>query len=130
MSTHEPILSERVDSLVWKASSSSVFTVKSLYNSYDTALGLEDARWIWQNFSPPKVQFFGRLAWKGRIKSRSFLQCIECLSQDTSTKCVFCGCDVETNCHVLLQCMFTWKMWSNILSWWGMQWVIPKNARG
>lgn len=76
------------------------------------------------------MQFFGWLAWKGRIKSRAFLQHVGCLSQDASTECVFCGCAVETDCHVLVQCRFVWKIWSNILSWWGLQWVSPKNARG
>ncbi|XP_028085089.1 uncharacterized protein LOC114286192 [Camellia sinensis] len=119
-----------VDSLVWKASSSGMFTVKSVYNRNYAAQGSEDVRWIWQNLSPPRVQFFGWLVWKGRIKSSTFLQRIGCLSQDATTECVFCDCAVETDCHVLLQCMFAWKIWSNIMSWWGMQWVIPENARG
>ncbi|CAL5420590.1 unnamed protein product [Camellia sinensis] len=127
---HEPILTDSVDSLVWKASISGMFTVQSVYSRNDAAQGSEDVRWIWQNLSPPRVQFFGWLVWKGRIKSRAFLQRIGCLSQDATTECVFCGCAVETDCHVLLQCMFAWKIWSNIMSWWGMQWVIPENARG
>ncbi|GMQ00419.1 hypothetical protein CsSME_00047514 [Camellia sinensis var. sinensis] len=61
LSTHEPVLAARVDSWVWKASTSGMFTVKSLYSRPEAALGVEVDR---------------------------------------------------------------------ILSWWGMQWVIPKNARG
>ncbi|XP_028114698.1 uncharacterized protein LOC114312635 [Camellia sinensis] len=28
------------------------------------------------------------------------------------------------------RCQFAWKIWTNILNWWGMQWVVPENAKG
>lgn len=46
LSTHEPVLSDKVDSWVWKASASGMFSVKSLYSRSVAAHGVEDDRWI------------------------------------------------------------------------------------
>ncbi|XP_028096961.1 uncharacterized protein LOC114296820 [Camellia sinensis] len=36
--------------------------------------------------------------------------------------------DVESINHVLLWCPFVWKVWSIVLNWWGLQWVLPGNV--
>ncbi|XP_028054783.1 uncharacterized protein LOC114258977 [Camellia sinensis] len=38
----------------------------------------------------------------------------------------FCDSEAETSEHVLLFCPVVWKVWSNLLKWWGIQWVIPR----
>ncbi|KAL7167071.1 hypothetical protein ACSBR2_037692 [Camellia fascicularis] len=130
LSSLEPILSDKMDSLVWSASSTGVFTVNSAYCRNDVGQGLGFTKWIWNNISLPKVKFFGWLVWKGKIKTKAFLQRWLVLVRMLETECVFCGCGVETDCHVLLQCQFAWTVWSNILNLWGMQWVVPANAKG
>ena len=104
--SHEPFLSDKADSLAWKASSSSMFTVSSAYNRSSVGQGLGTSRLIWNNISPPKVQFFGWLAWKGRVKSKAFLQRVGGLNHEARTNCSFCNYELETMCHVLLQCPF------------------------
>ncbi|CAL5401403.1 unnamed protein product [Camellia sinensis] len=128
--SYDPSLSEKADALAWKASSSGVFTVNSMYNRRCVEQCLETSRLIWNNISPPKVQFFGWLAWKGRIKSRAFLQRVRCLSDEAQLNCVFCSCEVESGCHVLVQCPFVWRIWTNLLNWWGLIWVIPEKPKG
>ncbi|KAF5938282.1 hypothetical protein HYC85_025788 [Camellia sinensis] len=45
-------------------------------------------------------------------------------------ECVFCHNDVETVKHILLACPFVWRLWSNIVRWWGFQWVMPGSVDG
>lgn len=77
---------------------------------------------------PPKVQFFGWLAWKRRIKTSDYLQRIGILVNISNLHCVFCNVEVETDNHVLLHCSFIWLLWSKILSWWGFQWAVPDSV--
>ena len=80
---------------------------------------------IWNNITPPKVQFFSWLAWKGRIKTSEFLHSIGVLRGEAVTHCHFCREEPESLNHVLLLCPFTWKIWSDIIDWWGFHWVCP-----
>lgn len=80
---------------------------------------------IWKNIAPPRVQFMTWLAWKGRMKSAVFMQRIGVLKSDVNILCVFCKSEVESQNHVLLHCGCIWKVWSGIVGWWGLCWVIP-----
>lgn len=80
-------------------------------------------RFIWNNISPPKVQFLSWLVWKGRVKTSVFLHHIGVLRGEDVTQCIFCKSDLETVNHVLLLCPFSWKIWSAIIDWWGLFWV-------
>ncbi|XP_028057272.1 uncharacterized protein LOC114261230 [Camellia sinensis] len=51
---------------------------------------------IWRNIALPKVQFLSWLAWR-----------------------------VETMKHVLLHCHSIWRVWSDIVNWWNLSWIIP-----
>ena len=75
--------------------------------------------------APPRVQFFGWLSWKGRIKTSCFLQRLGVLSRGSNVNCIFCNNDLESLNHVLLFCPFTWRILSKILEWWGVKWAIP-----
>lgn len=46
LSSLEPILSDRMDSLVWSASSAGVFTVNATYSRNDVGQGLGFTKWI------------------------------------------------------------------------------------
>ncbi|XP_028057000.1 uncharacterized protein LOC114260993 [Camellia sinensis] len=99
----------------WAASSIGMFSVSSL---------------IWNNVLPPKMQFFGWLMWKHKIKTSVFLQKIGVLTGGVSTLCYFCKEEEESVRHVLLHCPFVWNVWSSLLKWWGLQWVIPDSVAG
>ncbi|XP_028106799.1 uncharacterized protein LOC114305857 [Camellia sinensis] len=85
---------------------------------------------IWNNFAPPKVKFFGWLAWLSKVKTSSFLYRIGILTGSANLSCVFCHEEVETVEHILLYCPFVWLLWSDIIHWWGLQWVIPGSVHG
>lgn len=42
----------------------------------------------------------------------------------------FCQNEIDTVEHIPLFCPFVWLVWSNIIRWWGVQWVIPSSVNG
>ncbi|XP_028086494.1 uncharacterized protein LOC114287362 [Camellia sinensis] len=127
MLLNAPVLREEMsDRLRWGTKTSGLFSIASTYKWCKWSF-VDNSRivdFIWKNVSPPKVQFFSWLAWKERIKTSSYSQRIRVLSDDIDINCIFCKEVVESVNHVLLFCPFTWKIWSRILNWWGIQWVI------
>ncbi|XP_028102776.1 uncharacterized protein LOC114302016 [Camellia sinensis] len=94
------------DSCSWLAEKSSQFTVASIWRWRAVASGnnLVVPAGVWESLAPPKMQFFCWLAWRGRVKTSSFLQRIGALHLGASNLCVFCQAEVETIEHVLLMC--------------------------
>lgn len=118
---------ETQDSAVWGAAKPGQSFVSNLYN-YG---GFESfSRLVWIKLLPPKVQFFGWLAWKHKIKTFVFLQRIGVLPSSASSLCVFCKSQQESLEHVLMLCPFVWRVWSGLLQWWGVSWVIPDSVIG
>ncbi|XP_028099924.1 uncharacterized protein LOC114299400 [Camellia sinensis] len=68
--------------LCWIADALGSFSVASAYKLSQLGHGANSkiTEFIWKNVSSPKVQFFGWLAWKGRVKSSSYLQKIGVLN--------------------------------------------------
>ncbi|CAL5411371.1 unnamed protein product [Camellia sinensis] len=123
-----PILNESVDDkLVWKADGSGLFSVKSVYDSLNLGTLTTVPRSIWMNIAPSKMQFTCWLAWKGRLKTSVFLHSIGVLDPFVAPLCILCSaCDEDAN-NVLLHSSFSWKIRTEILSWWGIIWVIPQS---
>ncbi|CAL5355041.1 unnamed protein product [Camellia sinensis] len=115
------------DQSVWLASSSGILTVADLYKSFLASAGdtLSITKLIWLKLIPPKVQVFCWFAWKGRVKTKEYLQRLGVLDQGASTTCVFCGSESESVNHVLIWCPFVWKIWAEMLRWWDTKAVIP-----
>ena len=116
-----------VDKPVWLAEGSGMFSVSSVYRSEVVSLGpiLITSKLVWNHLAPPKVQFFCWLAWKNRVKTADFLQKIGVLQASSPALCAFCKTVAESNCHVLLHCHFSWRVWSAILNWWEVQGALP-----
>ncbi|XP_028074889.1 uncharacterized protein LOC114277207 [Camellia sinensis] len=118
-----------VDCLVWNPATagSGPFSASSLYSFSTSLLGpdLTITKFIWCNPLPPKVLFFGWLAWKNRVKTAVFLHNLGILGSNTSPYCIFCKSTPESANHALLHCPFSWSIWSAVLSGWGIQWCIP-----
>ncbi|GMP86349.1 hypothetical protein CsSME_00039152 [Camellia sinensis var. sinensis] len=70
------------------------------------------------------------MAWLGKIKTSSFLHRIGILTGNVNLDCVFCHNEIETVEHILLYYPFVWLLWSNIVRWWGLQWVLPGSVNG
>lgn len=123
-----PTLNAEVEeSCSWLACSSRSFIVASVWQKMESSKGPEKSitRSIWRTIAHPKVQFLSWLAWRGRIKSSDWLLKIGVLNPNASTLCVFCKFEVETMNHVLLYCHLIWRVWSDIVKWWNLFWVIP-----
>ena len=111
-----PKLLEMVDDkLEWKITSKGL-TVKSVYDWFLRRLGSNRShvalmRFIWKSLAPPSVQFFVWLVANGRIKSGESLFRYGIISK-AETVCGLCGTSMETINHVLLHCMFVWRIWS------------------
>ncbi|KAL7198649.1 hypothetical protein ACSBR2_021034 [Camellia fascicularis] len=107
-----------------------MFTVNSVVKWCESLNGppLTVTDLIWHNPSPSKAQFFSWLAWKGRINSSDYLHRIGILNAVVNSDCVFCQAEVESLNHVLLLCPFAWKVWSNLMKWWGLLWVSPSSV--
>lgn len=116
----------------WRADSSGMYSAASGYRRCESLLGPDRkvVGEVWNNCAPPKVKFFGWLAWLGKVKTSSYLQRIGILDKAANVSCVFCQNEVESVNHILLFCPFVWLLWSQIMKWWGVQWVMPNSVEG
>lgn len=68
------------------------------------------------------------LAWRGRLKTSVFLQSIGVLDSNGSSLCCFYNSCAEDVSHVLIiHCHFSWKVWSNLVNWWSLEWVVQES---
>ncbi|KAI8528750.1 hypothetical protein RHMOL_Rhmol12G0171400 [Rhododendron molle] len=42
--------------------------------------------------------------------------------------CSMCKKDAETVDHLLIHCPVVWKLWTLVLSWFGLKWAISRNV--
>ncbi|XP_028068482.1 uncharacterized protein LOC114271065 [Camellia sinensis] len=111
----------------WLASQTGQSFVTTLYRQCELDFGdcVSASRLVWMKYLPPKVQFFGWLAWKYKVKTSVFLKKIGVLDENASALCVFCKLEDESVEHVLISCPLVWKVWAGLLQWWGVLWVVP-----
>ncbi|CAL5328668.1 unnamed protein product [Camellia sinensis] len=128
-----PVLREEVeDSCSWLISKSGKFSVSSLWNWWVVNRGpvLEVPAGVWASLAPPKMRFICWLAWRGRIKTCSFLRRIGVLPPNAQIQCVFCQSGEESMEHVLLFCPQVRQCWAAMASWWDQNLVIPGTVEG
>lgn len=120
------------DSCSWLAEKSGQFSVATVWRWRDAASGngLVVPAGVWVRLAPPTMQFFCWLAWRGRVKTSSYLQRIGALHLSASNLYVFCQAEIETVEHVLLLCPLVWKCWSHMVEWWDQVWAIPGSIEG
>lgn len=126
-----PVLRSGVkDKLVWTFSASEVYSVKLAYEwiSCTVSPSVLVPSLLWKGISPPKMQFICWLAWRGRLKTSVFLQNIGALDPSGSSLCCFCNSYAEDVSHALLHCQFAWRIWSDLVEWWSLVWVVPVNV--
>lgn len=95
----------------WNATCSGWFSVSSTFSCVfsNASHHFKLPKLIWINYLPPKVQFFGWLAWKHRVKTTMFLKNIGALPGNVDSRCIFCKTDEESSEHALLFCSEIWK---------------------
>lgn len=52
------------------------------------------------------------------------------LGVNASFSCIFYNSEIETLDHVLLFCPLVWRVWSHLVCWWGLYWVMPRSVEG
>lgn len=111
------------DTLIWKANSSGVFSIKSMYELVNSQAILSNTAYdlIWRNVAPYRIQCFGWLVHLGKIKTSKYLLNIGIIQNVNEANCKFCGMHSESLDHLLLHCENAWNVWSHILLWWGIQ---------
>ena len=110
------------DKVVWTASKSGTFSVKSLY--FILELGgspLFPCGSIWRANVPPKVAFFAWEASWGKILT---LEQLQSRGYSLANWCFLCLFEVETMDHLLLHCIKTWALWNLLFSLFGVAWVL------
>ena len=120
------------DCMVWNAGAGESFSTTAMFRWSQQTRGssFPHMNLVWNKVVPPKVQFFAWLAWKGKIKTSTFLQRIGVLDVQTSNSCCFCNVCPESIEHVFLHCPIVWRIWAGLFSWWGFSGVLPESICG
>ncbi|XP_058185636.1 uncharacterized protein LOC131302861 [Rhododendron vialii] len=115
------------DSLNWRWSSDNHFSVKSVYNQWESSgqTGSPGLEVLWKNICPPKVEIFAWMAVQSKVATRSVLVGRNMILEGQSSSCPLCSLLMETPQHLFLHCQLSWAVWSQILEWWHVQWVCP-----
>lgn len=66
---------------------------------------------VWRNFAPPRVKFFGWLLAQNRIQCRTSLLRKNILED---ARCEVCGQEDETADHIISGCSFVCSFWMHI----------------
>ena len=114
-----PALREEIeDSCSWLADKSGKFSVSSVWCWWAAVKesGVRVPAGVWESMASPKMQFFCWLAWRGRVKTSSFLHRIGVLPANAVSQCVFCQSEEESLEHVFLFCPLVWNCWAAMVS--------------
>ncbi|XP_071741083.1 uncharacterized protein [Rutidosis leptorrhynchoides] len=122
-------LDTRVDDLVyWSCSSDGVYSVSDAIRVIVQSNFTNAPPWpkvVWGNNVPSKVMLFHWLAIRNSIPVYEILISRHILPASHSNLCIWCLEEVETVNHLLLHCKWAFKLWSDLLCWWNLVWVIP-----
>ncbi|KAL6342504.1 hypothetical protein AAG906_012100 [Vitis piasezkii] len=115
------------DKMVWTASKSGVFSVKSLYSILEPGgSAMFPYVGIWKASVPPKVAFFAWEASWGKILTLDQLQR---RGYSLANRCFLCLAEVETVDHLLLHCVMTRTLWNLLFSLFGVEWVLSGTVK-
>ena len=115
------------DKLVWTASRSGAFSVKSLYSTLEPGgSAMFPYVGIWSARVPPKVAFFAWEASWGKILTLDQLQR---RGYSLANRCFLCLTEAETVDHLLLHCVMTRTLWNLLFSLFGVEWVLSSTVK-
>ena len=121
---------EDEDKVVWTASRSGAFSVKSLYSILEPrGSSLFPYGSIWRANVPPKVAFFAWEASWGKILT---LEQLQRRGYSLANRCVLCLSKEETVDHLLLHCVkmrALWNLWNLFFSLFGVAWVLSGSVK-
>ena len=123
---------ESADGVLWRASGNSSFQVKCisdmLYESSPPLISKQAVASIWQSHIPPRAQLTVWLAHLEKLKTGDILM-EKGIIPPHQALCPLCNIEVESNSHVLFTCPFSWGIWMDLLSWWGIRGVLHSKCQ-
>lgn len=120
----------------WKLEDDHIFSVKSMYLKLESRKLWEDIRpegemkvfrQIWKFGAPFKVSAFVWKAFLNRIPTCLNLEVRNCLPPDIGNNCVWCVSVPKSSTHLFLHCDLAWKVWSKVMLWLDLNFVMPPN---
>ncbi|XP_057811861.1 uncharacterized protein LOC131026106 [Salvia miltiorrhiza] len=126
----------KIDGWKWKASPNSSFSVNSAYkvmcrdsrSKTQSNKGLE-FQYIWKAAAPHKAKFSAWRILKDRMATCENLIRRQVSIPNAESICVFCRSQQEDTNHLFFICQRTSEAWYDILSWLGLQAVLPSSAK-
>ncbi|KAL9691296.1 hypothetical protein QQ045_011717 [Rhodiola kirilowii] len=120
---HVQLKDEEVDHIVWTHSEDGRFRVNSLMkaaleikrtkNKWDT-LSFQ----VWSGLAQPKVELLVWRLYHESLPTKESFYRKGVLSATHNLNCDLCDQHVESTDHLLLQCSWSWKLWSWCIQWW------------
>jgi hypothetical protein len=120
------------DKWKWKDDSSSVYTVRSAYNSIiaqDSVDYAEAIRSIWHKDVPLKVLLFVWRLFRDRLPTKNNLHRRQVLDIEEQYCAGGCGL-IESSTHLFFQCFHFGSVWNHILRWIGVVSAMPIDVTG
>jgi hypothetical protein len=112
------------DELVWNLSKRGLFKVKSYYEVLNKK---DDPSFPWKSIwcvkAPARVVFFVWTTALGKISTHDNLRKRNVVVIEWCCMCKKSGESIE---HLLLHCKVAHNLWSNILTLFGVEWVMPR----
>ncbi|RHN54844.1 putative RNA-directed DNA polymerase [Medicago truncatula] len=127
---------EEVDSWWWKLEEDGIFSVSSSYVSLESSLlpiePLERTKkvvfeLVWKSPAPSKVVAFSWQLLLNRIPTKDNLLSRRILAPVSLGRCEFCEQVAETATHLFLHCEWTFKVWSKVGGWLGINFITPQS---
>lgn len=119
------------DEVCWQGQKVRVFPIKDigdlLYAPVTPILPKEISVLIWKIKVPPRVHLIVWLANLEKLKTGDML-IDHGLIDPSSGKCPFCDVEIESNSHLLFTCNFSWRIWMEVLKWWGVEGVLQNRC--
>jgi hypothetical protein len=114
---------DREDMIVWTRTSHGLYTASSAYRSQFTDCpATPDLASIWKVWAPPKCKFFAWLILQDRVWTCDRLAR---RGWDHSPTCPLCRRTMETAHHLLVDCRYTRRLWTEVAHWLGLPELHP-----
>lgn len=122
-------MSQKKDSIQWNISPSG-FSVSQMYTHLSGTPQVGSwSNFLWSPALPPKVAAFTWLACLGAVPTKMFLEARGIRIPICESWCRFCDSNFEEMNHLLIFCFRSWRVWSLVTQWWGIDWCIPANIQ-